>query len=64
MIWTIHNAHIYDRHLEDLQKQVRETGTEKPILDLGEEGLENFHQKVTIENYKPLENNYKYEVAI
>lgn len=64
LIWTIHNAHIYDRHLEDLQKQVQLVGQEKPMLHLGDEGLENFYEKVKVENYQPLENSFKYEVAI
>ncbi|CAL7870832.1 thymidylate synthase [Fusobacterium necrophorum subsp. funduliforme] len=65
MIWTIDNAHIYDRHIDDLQKQVNRPTLEPPtiyipkfksIYDLKPDMIE-------VRNYKSHEP-IKYEVAI
>lgn len=78
-IWSSHNYHIYDRHIEDIQKQV--TSTEVPgdwklvIPDNFPSILKEWDMKndedvelikgVYIENYKPSNfPKYNYEVAI
>lgn len=79
LIWTIHNVHIYDRHLDTLKEQL-----DKP-LDNKEENFYLMHQLMppladfkgkldawqhipksfTIINYNPEDYpEYKYEVAI
>ena len=69
MYWSIGNAHIYDRHLELLEKQVTadisELEKEKPVLNLPE-GSDFFStplSEVDIKNYHH-NGNFKYEVAI
>ena len=69
MYWSIGNAHIYDRHLELLEKQVTadisELEKEKPVLKLPE-GSDFFAtplSQTTIKNYHH-NGNFKYEVAI
>ena len=69
MYWSIGNAHIYDRHLELLEKQVTadisELEKEKPVLNLPE-GSDFFVtplSEVDIKNYHH-NGNFKYEVAI
>ena len=69
MYWNIGNAHIYDRHLELLEKQVTadisELEKEKPVLNLPE-GSDFFAtplSEVDIKNYHH-NGNFKYEVAI
>ena len=69
MYWSIGNAHIYDRHLELLEKQVTadisELEKEKPVLNLPE-GSDFFAtplSEVDIKNYHH-NGNFKYEVAI
>ena len=69
MYWNIGNAHIYDRHLELLEKQVTadisELEKEKPVLNLPE-GSDFFStplSEVDIKNYHH-NGNFKYEVAI
>ena len=69
MYWNIGNAHIYDRHLELLEKQVTadisELEKEKPVLNLPE-GSDFFAtplSEVDIKNYHH-NGDFKYEVAI
>ena len=69
MYWNIGNAHIYDRHLELLEKQVTddisELEKEKPVLKLPE-GSDFFAtplSEVDIKNYHH-NGDFKYEVAI
>ena len=69
MYWNIGNAHIYDRHLELLEKQVTtdisELEKEKPVLNIPD-GLGFFESplsQATIKNYHH-NGNFKYEVAI
>ena len=69
MYWNIGNAHIYDRHLELIEKQVTadisELEKEKPVLNLPE-GSDFFAtplSEVDIKNYHH-NGNFKYEVAI
>ena len=69
MYWNIGNAHIYDRHLELLEKQVTadisELEKEKPVLNLpdGSGFFESPLSQATIKNYHH-NGNFKYEVAI
>lgn len=69
MYWSIGNAHIYDRHLELLEKQVTadisELEKEKPVLNLpdGSSFFEAPLSQSTIKNYHH-NGNFKYEVAI
>ena len=69
MYWSIGNAHIYDRHLELLEKQVTadisELEKEKPVLNLpdGSSFFESPLSQATIKNYHH-NGNFKYEVAI
>ena len=69
MYWSIGNAHIYDRHLELLEKQVTadisELEKEKPVLNLpdGSSFFESQLSQATIKNYHH-NGNFKYEVAI
>ena len=69
MYWNIGNAHIYDRHLELLEKQVTadisELEKEKPALNLpeGSDFFESPLSQATIKNYHH-NGNFKYEVAI
>lgn len=69
MYWSIGNAHIYDRHLELLEKQVTadisELEKEKPVLNLpeGSDFFETPLSEVDIKNYHH-NGNFKYEVAI
>ena len=69
MYWSIGNAHIYDRHLELLEKQVTadisELEKEKPVLNLpdGSDFFESPLSQATIKNYHH-NGNFKYEVAI
>ena len=68
MYWNIGNAHIYDRHLELLEKQVTadisELEKEKPVLNLpdGSSFFESPLSQATIKNYHH-NGNFKYEVA-
>lgn len=69
MYWTIDNAHIYDRHLELIEKQVTadisELEKEEPKLILPE-SLDFFQAplyEAKIINYKH-NGSYKYEIAI
>ena len=67
MYWNIGNAHIYDRHLEDLERQVnrkyKSQSTPKLILPDGNDFFECKLSDVKIEGYHPLDG-VKYEVAI
>ena len=69
MYWNIGNAHIYDRHLELLEKQVTadisELEKEKPVLNLpeGSSFFESPLSQATIKNYRH-NGDFKYEVAI
>ena len=69
MYWNIGNAHIYDRHLELLEKQVTadisELEKEKPVLNLpdGSSFFESPLSQATIKNYHH-NGDFKYEVAI
>ena len=69
MYWSIGNAHVYDRHLELLEKQVTadisELEKEKPVLNLpdGSSFFESPLSQATIKNYHH-NGNFKYEVAI
>ena len=69
MYWNIGNAHIYDRHLELLEKQVAadisELEKENPVLNLPDSSgfFESPLSQATIKNYHH-NGNFKYEVAI
>lgn len=67
MYWNIGNAHIYDRHLEDLEQQVnrkyKSQSNPKLILPDGKDFFECKLSDVKIEGYHPLDG-VKYEVAI
>ena len=69
MYWNIGNAHIYDRHLELLEKQVTadisELEKENPVLNLPDCSgfFESPLSQATIKNYHH-NGNFKYEVAI
>ena len=69
MYWSIGNAHVYDRHLELLEKQVTadisELKKKKPVLNLpdGSSFFESPLSQATIKNYHH-NGNFKYEVAI
>ena len=68
IIYTIHNVHIYDRHIDTIKEQINSTPFDcnpKLIINYPDK-LENFHpDDVKIENY-PMKDmpKYKYEVAI
>lgn len=68
LIWTISNAHIYDRHIEDLKKQI-----ELPTLSgfkLDTSKVKSFNEwnnpdDITVPNYaQAVTNKISYEVAI
>ena len=68
LIWTISNAHIYDRHIEDLKKQI-----ELPTLSgfkLDTSKVKSFNEwnnpdDITVPNYaQVVTNKISYEVAI
>lgn len=68
LIWTIHNAHIYDRHIEDLKKQIELPTLSGFKLDLSK--VESFNSwtnpdDITVPNYaQVVTNKIAYEVAI
>lgn len=68
LIWTIHNAHIYDRHIEDLKKQIELPTLSGFKLDLSK--VESFNSwtnpdDITVPNYaQAVTNKISYEVAI
>lgn len=66
--WTIHNAHIYDRHYDDLLKQVNEREIKKtPIIELPEfDSIYDIHPDdiKMITDYEVSGEQIKYEVAI
>lgn len=69
LIWTIHNAHIYDRHIKDLTEQTYYRPTyEKFVLDMSK--VKSFSEwnnpdDITIPDYaKTITNKVNYEVAI
>ena len=79
LLWSAHNYHIYDRHIEDIEKQVKQTETpgdwKLVIPDNFPSILKDWDMKndedvelikgVYIENYKPTDfPKYNYEVAI
>lgn len=70
MYWNIDNAHIYDRHVDGLLKQVRsifplDVTESKPklILPTGKDFFDRRLSGVKLEGYKHL-GKYSYEVAI
>lgn len=68
LIWTIHNAHIYDRHIKDLKKQIELPTLSGFKLDLSK--VESFNEwnnpdDITVPEYaEVVTNKIKYEVAI
>lgn len=65
MIVSIHNAHIYDRHLENLIKQVKSVPLRHGYIILNNSNLYNFKPKdFSIHEYCYYDNDVKYEVAI
>ena len=70
MYWNIGNAHIYDRHLDLIEKQVNQDLSEieevEPTIVLpdGDDFFDMKLSDVKIENYKYLKGDFKYEVAI
>ena len=68
LIWTISNAHIYDRHIEDLKKQIELPTLSGFKLDLSK--VDSFNSwtnpdDITVPNYaEVVTNKIKYEVAI
>lgn len=67
MYWNIGNAHIYDRHLKDLEQQVnrkyKSQSKPKLVLPDGNDFFKTRLSDVKIEEYYPL-GGIKYEVAI
>jgi thymidylate synthase len=79
LLWSAHNYHIYDRHIEDIQKQVESTETPgdwKLVIpenfpsilkdwDMKNDEDVELIKGVYIENYRPSDfPKYNYEVAI
>ena len=79
LIWSAHNAHIYDRHIEDIKKQIestKEVGDWKLVIpenfpsvlkdwDIHNDEDVNLIKGIYIEGYKPSDfPKYNYEVAI
>lgn len=67
IIYTIHNAHIYDRHLETLKQQINSTPIDvHPEWNINYIPFNEFKpENVSIKNYSIKElPQYKYEVAI
>lgn len=68
LIWTISNAHIYDRHIEDLKKQIELPTLSGFKLDISK--VESFNEwnnpdDITVPHYaEVVTNKIKYEVAI
>ena len=68
LIWTIHNAHIYDRHIEDLKKQIELPTLSGFKLDLSK--VKSFNEwnnpdDITVPGYsETVTHKIKYEVAI
>ena len=68
LIWTIHNAHIYDRHIEYLKKQMELPTLSGFKLDLSK--VNSFNEwnnpdDITVPQYaEVVTNKIKYEVAI
>lgn len=68
LIWTISNAHIYDRHIEDLKKQIELPTLSGFKLDLSK--VNSFSEwsnpdDITVPQYADMvTNKIKYEVAI
>lgn len=68
LIWNIDNAHIYDRHIEDLKKQIELPTLSGFKLDLSK--VDSFNSwtnpdDITVPNYaEVVTNKIKYEVAI
>lgn len=68
LIWTIHNAHIYDRHIEDLKKQIELPTLSGFKLDLSK--VNSFSEwsnpdDIIVPQYaEVVTNKIKYEVAI
>lgn len=66
----VHNVHIYDRHIEDIKDMIKRDGqvdgeTLKLSLDTNKTNFYEFSiEDFKIENYKPQEPNYKFELAI
>lgn len=68
IIYTIHNAHIYDRHIPIIQEQINSTPVDcNPILKINyPKSIQDFKpEDVVIENYSIHDlPQYKYDIAI
>lgn len=65
LIWTIHNAHIYDRHLEALVKQVNsETIKDVGKIHLNNKSLNEFKPDDIVIEYNHNGKIMVYEIAI
>lgn len=68
IIYTIHNAHIYDRHIPIIQEQINSTPVNcNPILKINyPKSIQDFKpEDVIIENYSIHDlPQYKYDIAI
>ena len=68
IIYTIHNAHIYDRHIPIIQEQINSTPVDcNPILKINyPKSIQDFKpEDIVIENYSIHDlPQYKYDIAI
>ena len=64
--WNLADAHIYDRHIDLIKKQINEVSdNERIILTLPDKSFYDVHiNDIKIEGYNQAKDNYKYEVAI
>lgn len=68
LIWTIHNAHIYDRHIDDIKEQMKRLQYPKFSLDLSK--VKSFSEwnnpdDITVPDYaETITHKINYEVAI
>lgn len=65
LIWTIHNAHIYDRHIEKIQKQIQNITDVKPkvTIEYPNDFFEFKSDMIKLENYN-ITNDIKYDLAV
>lgn len=65
LIWTIHNVHIYDRHIEKIQKQIQNITDVKPkvTIEYPNDFFEFKSDMIKLENYN-ITNDIKYDLAV
>ena len=66
MYWNLADAHIYDRHIETIKKQINNVSDEeRVVLTLPDKNFYDVHiDDIKIEGYNQAKDNYRYEVAI